>query len=162
MVEDEEGDFFESMESLKQSSASLDLHESGSCLLLLPCGLLPEELAELEGSTAASAMHVEAAVSSLTLSTSSQDPPSPHTPLGMDPPLLLGAAGVAGAPSSHLLAQSQLAGRRGGCAGGGIGEEALGIAGVNGIEPALAARGHSDATVEPATVQAEGDCAKLT
>lgn len=106
---------------------------------------------------------MEAAVSSLTLSTSSQDPPSPHTPLGMDPPLLLGpAAGVAGAPSSHLLAQSQLAGRRGGCAGGGIGDEALGIAGVDGIEPALAARGHSDATVEPATVQAERDCAKLT
>lgn len=39
-----------------QSSASLDLHASGSCLLLLPCGLLPEELAELEGCSAAS-MH---------------------------------------------------------------------------------------------------------
>ena len=31
-----------------QASASLALHESASCAALLPCGLLPEELAELE------------------------------------------------------------------------------------------------------------------
>lgn len=31
-----------------QASATLELHESASCSLLLPCGLLPEELEELE------------------------------------------------------------------------------------------------------------------
>ena len=42
-----------SLESLKEASASLDLRESESCSLLLPCGLLPEELAELEEATGA-------------------------------------------------------------------------------------------------------------
>lgn len=31
-----------------QASASLELHESASCACLLPCGLLPEELEDLE------------------------------------------------------------------------------------------------------------------
>ncbi|KAL4858901.1 60S ribosomal protein L11 [Chlorella vulgaris] len=38
---------FESMEELQQS-CTIELHESLSCQLLLPCGLLPEELEELE------------------------------------------------------------------------------------------------------------------
>ena len=48
-----------SLESLKEASASLDLPESESCSLLLPCGLLPEELAELEASALASTLHGE-------------------------------------------------------------------------------------------------------
>ena len=48
-----------SLESLKEASASLDLRESESCSLLLPCGLLPEELAELEASALASTLQGE-------------------------------------------------------------------------------------------------------
>ena len=54
-----EEDFIESLESLREASASLDLHESQSCSLLLPCGLLPEELAELEASALASTLQGE-------------------------------------------------------------------------------------------------------
>ena len=61
--EDEEyvEDFLD-LNSLKQASTSLDLHESASCSCLLPCGLLPEELAELEGSHLASGLQGERAV----------------------------------------------------------------------------------------------------
>ena len=57
--QDGEEDFFESLDSLKQASSSLELHESLSCSLLLPCGLLPEELAELEASALASSLQGE-------------------------------------------------------------------------------------------------------
>jgi hypothetical protein len=59
------GSFYESEEeflsrdSLKDASTSLELHESQSCSLLLPCGLLPEELAELEASALASTLQGE-------------------------------------------------------------------------------------------------------
>ena len=51
---DEDDGWLDSVESLKAASASLTLHASASASLLLPCGLLPEELAELEGSAMAS------------------------------------------------------------------------------------------------------------
>lgn len=151
-VLDEEEDYFESVESLKQSSASLDLHASGSCLLLLPCGLLPEELAELEGCSAAS-MHVEAAVPSLTLSCAGEGPPSPHTPLGSDPPLLLrpdaAAAGLGAAPLGRASPPGNINGRAGDA---NTGEGAQGIAGMDGIELAFAAREPDALPVEPAAL----------
>lgn len=60
--------YFETFESLKAASVSLSLHESPSCSNLLPCGLLPDELAELESVAAAAAspaLQVEAAVTAL-------------------------------------------------------------------------------------------------
>ncbi|KAL4428380.1 hypothetical protein ABPG75_002469 [Micractinium tetrahymenae] len=150
MLEEDEEDFLESVESLKQSSASLDLHESGSCLLLLPCGLLPEELAELEGSAVASAMHVEEAVSSLTLTSAEDEPPSPHTPMGADSALLLGpTAAVVGA---HIApaAERRKPVKRG--SGGGAGEGTGGIAAMDGIEPAEMAGGPARLPIEPAAV----------
>jgi hypothetical protein len=64
---------FESMEELQQS-CTIELHESLSCQLLLPCGLLPEELEELECITS-----------------------MPSTPI--KPPLLLKGAGAATVPA---------------------------------------------------------------
>jgi hypothetical protein len=47
--ENDEDMFFDSAEGFKKSSAEMQLHESSSATCLLPCGLLPEELEELEG-----------------------------------------------------------------------------------------------------------------
>ncbi|PSC69957.1 flagellar biosynthesis [Micractinium conductrix] len=86
---DEDDGWLDSVESLKAASASLTLHASASASLLLPCGLLPEELAELEGSAMASTFNVEAAAKAggaltLTLAADELDslPSGPLTPMG--------------------------------------------------------------------------------
>ncbi|KAI7842934.1 hypothetical protein COHA_003443 [Chlorella ohadii] len=90
--DDEDDCYLESLESLKQASASFELHESASCAALLPCGLLPEELEELESLKLEAdllkspASPAAATLKSITIATSgSGDAPAPVTPQGMTP-----------------------------------------------------------------------------
>lgn len=90
--DDEDDCYLESLDSLKQASASFALHESESCAALLPCGLLPEELEELESLKLeadllkSAAAPAAATLKSITIATStSVDAPAPLTPQGVTP-----------------------------------------------------------------------------
>ncbi|PRW44487.1 hypothetical protein C2E21_6606 [Chlorella sorokiniana] len=91
--EDEDECYLESLDSLKQASASFALHESASCAALLPCGLLPEELEELESLKLeaellkpAAAAPAATVLKTIAIATSgSGDAPAPLTPQGVTP-----------------------------------------------------------------------------